>query len=57
MSEILGTVKTNVTAKFQRGIYPIARTLMATKDDLAVVFDLGGGGRYGRKEIRQPERI
>lgn len=35
--EILGTIYTDVSDDFQRGIYPIARTIKACKADLAVV--------------------
>ena len=37
-SSILGTIYTEVTDGFQRGLYPIARTIKANKADLAVVM-------------------
>lgn len=40
--EILGTIYTEVSADFQRGIYPIARTIKAEKHDLAVVYAVRG---------------
>ena len=36
--EILGTVYTDVSDDFQRGIYPIARTIKAEKHDLGIVI-------------------
>lgn len=40
--EILGTIYTQVSDDFQRGIYPIARTIKAEKHDLAVVYAVRG---------------
>ena len=37
MEEILGTIYTEVSEDFQRGIYPIARCIKAEKHDLAIV--------------------
>lgn len=42
--EILGTIYTDVSDDFLRGIYPIARTIKATKPDLAIVIRCLGGG-------------
>ena len=36
--EILGTIYTDVSDDFLRGVYPIARTIKATKPDLAIVI-------------------
>lgn len=40
--EILGTIYTQVSDDFQRGIYPIARTIKAETHDLAVVYAVRG---------------
>lgn len=50
--EILGTIYTEVSAEFQRGIFPIARCIKAEKHDLAVVYAVRGGG-YGSKTDRK----
>ena len=42
--EILGTIYTGVTDDFQRGLYPIARTIKASQHDLAVVMKEVRGG-------------
>lgn len=42
--EILGTIYTEVSDDFQRGLFPIARTIKASKADLAVVIRCCGGG-------------
>lgn len=42
--EILGSIYTEVSDDFQRGIYPIARCIKAEKHDLAVVYAARGGG-------------
>ena len=43
MSEkILGTIYTDVSDRFQRGLYPIARTIKAECHDLAVVLEESG---------------
>ena len=41
--EILGTIYTDVSDDFLRGVYPIARTIKATKPDLAIVIRCRGG--------------
>lgn len=43
--EILGTIYTGMTDDFQRGLYPIARTIKADQHDLAVVVKESRGGR------------
>ena len=43
--EILGTIYTDVSDYFQRGLYPISRTIKAEKHDLAVLMkEVVGGG-------------
>ena len=42
--EILGTIYTDPSDDFLRGVYPIARTIKATKPDLAIVIRCRGGG-------------
>lgn len=42
--EILGTIYTGMTDDFQRGLYPIARTIKADQHDLAVVVKESRGG-------------
>lgn len=41
--EILGSIYTEVSDDFQRGIYPIARCVKAEKHDLSVVYKVMGG--------------
>lgn len=41
--EILGSIYTDVSEDFQRGIYAIARCVKAEKHDLAVVYAVRGG--------------
>ena len=36
--EVIGSIYTEVTAAFQRGVYPIARCVKAEKHDLGVVM-------------------
>lgn len=40
--EILGTIYAEVSADFQKGIYPIARCIKAEKHDLSVVYAVSG---------------
>ncbi len=40
--EILGTIYAEISEDFQRGLYPIARTIKAEKHDLAIIEKLGG---------------
>lgn len=47
--EVLGTIYTEVSEDFQRGIYPIARTIKAEKHDLAVVYSVR---RWGDMEVQ-----
>lgn len=52
--EILGTVYTGVSDDFQRGIYPIARTIKAEKHDLGIVIkeiSCGGGDGMDVKKL------
>ena len=41
--EVLGTIYVEVSDDFQRGLYPIARTIKASKADLAIVIKSVGG--------------
>lgn len=47
--EILGTIYTNVSEDFQRGVCPIGRCVKAEKHDLAVVYAVEEEGM----EVRQ----
>lgn len=49
--EILGSIYTEVSDDFQRGIYPIARCVKAEKHDLAVVCAISGDGN--EMEVKQ----
>lgn len=49
--EILGTIYTGVTDDFQRGLYPIARTIKASQHDLAVVMKEVSGGESNEMEV------
>ena len=40
---VLGTIYTDVSERFQRGLFPIVRCIKAEKADLAVVLEVRGG--------------
>ena len=54
--EVLGSIYTGVTEKFQRGIFPIARCVKAEQHDLGVVLMEVKRllrGKCGRKVLHQ----
>lgn len=50
MERVIGTIYTNVSDDWQKGLYPIARCIKAEKHDLAVVLEVEDDSNRWRTE-------